>query len=56
MFSPADQAKVAGFCDVDEKKIAQGYKTPSGKVLPVVHFEQAAPPLLVCPSPATAPF
>ena len=41
--------KCRGFCDVDDKKIARGYHNPRrGIKLPVVHFSQATPPLLIC--------
>ena len=41
--------KCVGFCDVDAKKIARGYHNPrKGIQLPVVHFSEVKPPLLIC--------
>jgi glycosyltransferase involved in cell wall biosynthesis len=41
--------RCVGFCDVDEKKISRGYCNPRrGIKLPVVHFSEVKPPLLIC--------
>nr|XP_048673322.1 UDP-GlcNAc:betaGal beta-1,3-N-acetylglucosaminyltransferase-like protein 1 isoform X3 [Caretta caretta] len=52
--SPANQKKVAAFCDVDEKKIAKGFYTyqeskerPKPKI-PIQHFRDATPPFVIC--------
>ena len=46
--------QVVAFCDVDPKKISQGYYTyeeshrvPKPRV-PIVHFSMASPPFLLC--------
>lgn len=48
------RAKVVAFCDVDHKKIARGFYTyeeskelPKPRI-PIVHFTEARPPLLLC--------
>ena len=41
--------KCVGFCDVDENKIQRGYHNPrKGIQLPVIHFRDVKPPLLIC--------
>ena len=41
--------KCIGFCDIDPKKIKRGYYNHNKKLnLPVVHFSQVKPPLLIC--------
>ncbi|XP_038228221.1 UDP-GlcNAc:betaGal beta-1,3-N-acetylglucosaminyltransferase-like protein 1 isoform X2 [Dermochelys coriacea] len=52
--SPANQKKVAAFCDVDENKIAKGFYTyqeskerPKPKI-PILHFRDATPPFIIC--------
>ena len=41
--------KCVGFCDVDENKIKRGYHNPrKGIQLPVIHFRDVKPPLLIC--------
>lgn len=52
--SQENQAKVAAFCDVDQKKIAQGAytyeeskSTPKPQV-PILHYSQASPPFVLC--------
>ncbi|CAM5097362.1 unnamed protein product [Natator depressus] len=52
--SPANQKKVAAFCDVDENKIAKGFYTyqeskerPKPKI-PIQHFRDATPPFVIC--------
>ncbi|XP_025076237.1 UDP-GlcNAc:betaGal beta-1,3-N-acetylglucosaminyltransferase-like protein 1 isoform X2 [Pomacea canaliculata] len=51
--SPANQAKVQMFCDVDEKKIKKQFytyeksKRPKPKI-PIVHFSQVKPPVIIC--------
>ena len=40
---------VRAFCDIDPNKIARGYHNPyRGLKLPVVSFEEAVPPVIVC--------
>ncbi len=52
--SPDNRRKCSAFCDVDAKKIAKGeyvYEESREKVkprVPVVHFSQAAVPVVVC--------
>ncbi|XP_065898682.1 queuosine-tRNA galactosyltransferase-like isoform X3 [Dysidea avara] len=50
----SDQQKVVAFCDVDVKKIHKGFyiyeeseTVPKPKV-PIIHFTEARPPLLIC--------
>ncbi|XP_076442714.1 queuosine-tRNA galactosyltransferase-like [Babylonia areolata] len=52
--SPANQAKVLMFCDVDEKKIRKQFYTyeesqdnPKPKI-PIVHFSEVKPPVIIC--------
>ncbi|KAL8579350.1 hypothetical protein ACOMHN_026715 [Nucella lapillus] len=52
--SPANQAKVLMFCDVDEKKIKKQFYTyeeskdkPKPNI-PIVHFTQVKPPVIIC--------
>jgi len=41
--------KVVAFCDIDEKKIKRGYHdSRRRKIVPVVHFSQAKPPIVIC--------
>ncbi|GJP34626.1 hypothetical protein CLOM_g10655 [Closterium sp. NIES-68] len=48
--SPSNQAKVIAFCDVDVRKIARGVYMhhESGRAVPVIHWSEARPPLLLC--------
>jgi len=47
--SPECRKNVKGFCDVDEKKIGKPYHHSTLKESrPVVHFREAAAPLLLC--------
>lgn len=49
-----NRKKVVSFCDVDKKKIGKHYvpypKLVDGHLvkIPIVHFSQAKPPLVVC--------
>ena len=52
--SEQNQRKVIAFCDVDEKKIAQGFYThqesefrPKPQV-PIVHYSQVEKPIIIC--------
>ncbi|ESN99606.1 hypothetical protein HELRODRAFT_84103 [Helobdella robusta] len=52
--SPLNQKKVIAFCDVDVKKINQGFyiyehstEIPKPKV-PIIHFTEAQPPIIIC--------
>ncbi|XP_065558280.1 queuosine-tRNA galactosyltransferase-like isoform X4 [Artemia franciscana] len=52
--SEISRKKVKGFCDVDARKIAQGYYTfeaekqiPRPKI-PIVHFNDGEPPFVIC--------
>ncbi|XP_019398261.1 PREDICTED: UDP-GlcNAc:betaGal beta-1,3-N-acetylglucosaminyltransferase-like protein 1 isoform X2 [Crocodylus porosus] len=52
--SPANQRKVAAFCDVDRNKIVKGFYTyeeseerPKPKI-PIQHFRDATPPFIIC--------
>ncbi|XP_067403787.1 queuosine-tRNA galactosyltransferase isoform X4 [Emydura macquarii macquarii] len=52
--APANQKKVAAFCDVDENKIAKGFYTyqeskerPKPRI-PIQHFRDATPPFIIC--------
>ncbi|KAK3283774.1 UDP-GlcNAc:betaGal beta-1,3-N-acetylglucosaminyltransferase-like protein 1 [Cymbomonas tetramitiformis] len=44
------QSKVIAFCDVDDKKLAQGVYEPypEKRRIPIVHFTEAKPPLILC--------
>ncbi|XP_039357284.1 UDP-GlcNAc:betaGal beta-1,3-N-acetylglucosaminyltransferase-like protein 1 isoform X3 [Mauremys reevesii] len=52
--SPANQKKVAAFCDVDENKIAKGFYTYQESKerrkpqIPIQHFKDATPPFIIC--------
>ncbi|XP_070595858.1 queuosine-tRNA galactosyltransferase isoform X2 [Erythrolamprus reginae] len=52
--SPANQNKVTAFCDVDKNKITKGFyiyeesKETSKPRIPVIHFKDASPPLIIC--------
>uniref|UniRef100_A0A8C5SD63 Uncharacterized protein n=1 Tax=Laticauda laticaudata TaxID=8630 RepID=A0A8C5SD63_LATLA len=52
--SPANQNKVTAFCDVDKNKIAKGFyiyeesKETSKPRIPILHFKEASPPLIIC--------
>jgi glycosyltransferase involved in cell wall biosynthesis len=47
--SPAGRVLVSKFADVDPAKIKRGYHNPSlGVTLPVIHFSQAVPPVVIC--------
>ncbi|KAM9119526.1 queuosine-tRNA galactosyltransferase isoform 3-T5 [Pangshura tecta] len=52
--SPANQKKVAAFCDVDENKIAKGFYTYQESKerrkpqIPIQHFRDATPPFIIC--------
>ena len=49
-FSEEAKAKVRGFVDVDPKKIAEGsyWHVASRTRVPVIHFSEAKPPLVMC--------
>ncbi|KAJ9596448.1 hypothetical protein L9F63_012532 [Diploptera punctata] len=42
--------KVEAFCDVDVNKVGKTYVPPNDphRVIPIIHFTQAKPPLLIC--------
>ena len=41
--------KIVAFCDIDEKKIKRGYHdSRRRKQVPVVHFSEAKPPIVIC--------
>ncbi|XP_050775407.1 UDP-GlcNAc:betaGal beta-1,3-N-acetylglucosaminyltransferase-like protein 1 isoform X2 [Gopherus flavomarginatus] len=52
--SPANQKKVAAFCDVDENKIMKGFYTYQESKerrkpqIPIQHFRDATPPFIIC--------
>jgi hypothetical protein len=48
--SAESRARVRQFCDLDPKKLALGAYThkESGARVPIVHFREATPPLLLC--------
>ncbi|KAM6469809.1 queuosine-tRNA galactosyltransferase isoform 3-T3 [Liasis olivaceus] len=52
--SPANQNKVTAFCDVDKNKISKGFytyeeaKETSKPRIPILHFKEASPPLIIC--------
>ncbi|XP_058024467.1 UDP-GlcNAc:betaGal beta-1,3-N-acetylglucosaminyltransferase-like protein 1 isoform X5 [Ahaetulla prasina] len=52
--SPANQNKVTAFCDVDKNKITKGFyiyeesKETSKPRIPIFHFKEASPPLIIC--------
>ncbi|XP_060544630.1 UDP-GlcNAc:betaGal beta-1,3-N-acetylglucosaminyltransferase-like protein 1 isoform X6 [Pantherophis guttatus] len=52
--SPANQNKVTAFCDVDKNKITKGFyiyeesKETSKPRIPILHFKEASPPLIIC--------
>lgn len=49
MLSPKYRARVEAMCDIDPKKIKQGYHNKQLKTtIPVVHFSQAKPPIVCC--------
>ncbi|XP_039191769.1 UDP-GlcNAc:betaGal beta-1,3-N-acetylglucosaminyltransferase-like protein 1 isoform X2 [Crotalus tigris] len=52
--SPANQNKVTAFCDVDKNKITKAFyiyeesKETSKPRIPILHFKEASPPLIIC--------
>lgn len=49
--SDENQKKVTSFCDIDPKKIANGvYDQRGRRHVPVTHFSDAKPPLVICVS------